>query len=211
MIKFDFNKNCCGCTACKNSCPTAAIQMTENSEGFLLPVVDKTKCVDCGKCDTVCPFLNSENGEKVQLLKSKTYLYYLKDEKIRMNSASGGAFYGIAEQFVENGGYVCGCVWDNDLEACHIVSDKIDDVLRMQSSKYTQSNMKNCYSEIKELLKAEKKVFFTGTACQVAGLKGYLGKEYDNLLCAAIICHGFLHQRFGESTKMLLKSVLVEK
>lgn len=169
MIKFDFNKNCCGCTACKNSCPTAAIQMTENSEGFLLPVVDKTKCVDCGKCDTVCPFLNSENGEKVQLLKSKTYLYYLKDEKIRMNSASGGAFYGIAEQFVENGGYVCGCVWDNDLEACHIVSDKIDDVLRMQSSKYTQSNMKNCYSEIKELLKAEKKVFFTGTACQVAG------------------------------------------
>lgn len=190
MIKFDFNKNCCGCTACKNSCPTGAIQMTENSEGFLLPVVDKTKCVDCGKCDTVCPFLNSENGEKVQLLKSKTYLYYLKDEKIRMNSASGGAFYGIAEQFVENGGYVCGCVWDNDLEACHIVSDKIDDVLRMQSSKYTQSNMKNCYSEIKELLKAEKKVFFTGTACQVAGLKGYLGKEYDNLLCAAIICHG---------------------
>jgi formate hydrogenlyase subunit 6/NADH:ubiquinone oxidoreductase subunit I len=84
MIKFDFNKNCCGCTACKNSCPTGAIQMTENSEGFLLPVVDKTKCVDCGKCDTVCPFLNSENGEKVQLLKSKTYLYYLKDEKIRM-------------------------------------------------------------------------------------------------------------------------------
>lgn len=177
MIKFDFNKNCCGCTACKNSCPTGAIQMTENSEGFLLPVVDKTKCVDCGKCDTVCPFLNSENGEKVQLLKSKTYLYYLKDEKIRMNSASGGAFYGIAEQFVENGGYVCGCVWDNDLEACHIVSDKIDDVLRMQSSKYTQSNMKNCYSEIKELLKAEKKVFFTGTACQVSRFKGLFGKR----------------------------------
>ncbi len=189
MITFNFDKYCCGCSACFNICPVNAIIMKTNREGFLMPDIDKSLCINCGMCDKACPYLNCKK-DKIDLIDSKSFLYYYKDEKIRSKSASGAAFYAIALETIENNGYVCGCIWNENLEAEHIVSNKLDDVLKMLSSKYVQSKINNCYREIKEYLETKKPVLFSGTPCQVAGLRSFLAKEYDNLLTVSVICHG---------------------
>ena len=194
MIKFDFNQNCCGCTACVNSCAKGAITMQQNDEGFMMPVVDESKCVDCGLCDKVCPHLNTSEDRSNFSLESfkdkKSYLYY-SNKLERKDSASGGFVYDAMKAIVDNGGLACGCVWDENLRAVHIVSDKQEDLLHMQSSKYVQSDMQGCYKEIKVALKSGRKVVFCGTPCQTAGLKHYLGKaDKTNLISICLICHG---------------------
>ena len=189
MIDFNFDKYCCGCSACFNECPVNAIEMQANREGFLMPVVDTSVCVNCGRCDKACPYLNCQSSES-SIEEAKAYLYYYLDEDVRKRSASGAAFYALALSTIEKGGYVCGCVWNDNLEAEHIVSNSLDSIERMQSSKYVQSKIGNCYNEIKVLLEKRIQVLFSGTPCQVAGLKSYLDKEYNNLLTASIICHG---------------------
>lgn len=178
---------CTDCGACRQICPVFAISQKENSEGFLYPWVDYDKCIQCGKCVDVCPVVNPVYQN---LSEPKCYAAYTNDE-IRMDrSSSGGVFTVFANSVLSRGGYVSGVVFDDNFKACHIVSDNPEDVYRMRGSKYVQSDTGQVFSEIKQLLTQGKTVLFTGVSCQVAGLKAYLGKEYENLFCIDILCHG---------------------
>lgn len=201
-------KDCCGCGACYTNCPTNAISMQEDSEGFLYPVIDKNKCTNCGLCVKICPVVNPKYGNSSN---PKCYAAMANDE-IRCHSSSGGIFPVLACYFLKNNGYVAGAVWDKDGSVKHIVSNKQEDIEAMRSSKYIQSSIGNCYKEIKDLLKDNKRVLFTGTPCQIAGLYGYLRKEYENLYTVEIICHGvpspkvfkkYLDEELNENEKFL--------
>lgn len=194
MINFDFNKDCCGCTACANSCNHGAITMEYNDEGFLMPHIDKDKCLDCGLCDKVCPHLNtSTDGSQFSLesfMDKKAYLYFSKDVR-RKESASGGFVYDLYNKVLADGGLICGCEWNDNIEAVHVLSDSVTDLHKMQSSKYVQSNMQDCYKKIRKALREGRKVAFCGTPCQTAGLNSYLGKaDRTNLISICVICHG---------------------
>lgn len=179
-------QDCCGCGACHNICPAGAISLQENSEGFLYPQIDKNKCTNCGLCKKTCACINPTYKN----LNNPECFAFMAVDKIRMGSSSGGAFPILAYNFVNNGGYVAGAVFNNDCGVEHIVSNLSEDIEKMRSSKYLQSNTKNCYMEIKELLNEGKKVLFTGCPCQVAGLKAYLQNDYENLFCVDLVCHG---------------------
>lgn len=194
MIDFDFNQDCCGCTSCANSCPVSAIIMQKNEEGFLIPVVNNDTCINCGKCEISCPHLNTPmdyGGFSLDSIRDKkAYLYY-SNSKRRKDSASGGFVYDAMSTCLKEGGLICGCVWDNNMKAVHILSDKLEDLFRMQSSKYVQSDMGNSFSGIKVALKNGRKVVFCGTPCQTAGLHFFLENiDTTNLISICLICHG---------------------
>ena len=178
--------NCTGCCACYNICPVGAISLQDNIEGFREPVINKEKCTNCGLCAKVCPVLNP----KYENNKKPACYAFMADDEIRAKSSSGGAFIVLAYEFLNNGGYVAGAVWTEDYRVKHIVSNKKEDVEKMRKSKYLQSDIGDCYTQIKSILYKDKKVLFTGTPCQVAGLKSYLRKDYENLFCVDLICHG---------------------
>ena len=179
------HKNCNGCSACCNACPVGAISMVENEEGFLYPTVNKERCINCGLCVKSCSALNNNyaNSEKPECYA------YMADDEIRKGASSGGVFPVIADYFIKNDGYVCGAVYD-ELKVKHIVSNNVDDIERMRGSKYLQSDINDCYKDIKILLDDGNKVLFTGTPCQISGLKFFLGKASKNLYCIDIVCHG---------------------
>lgn len=182
--------DCCGCTACENACNHNAITMQPDSMGFLYPVIDSTKCTDCGLCEKVCQF----HSRYYRYEKSETPLAYslrLKDEKQLLRSQSGGAFYALAKSLIEEGGIVYGAAFTNDWKVSHQRVDNIRDLEKLRMSKYVQSDMRGVYAQIKGDLHLNSKVLFAGTACQVAGLKSYLpNRLQDNLYCIDIICHG---------------------
>lgn len=188
MIQFDFDAHCCGCGNCANTCPVDAIQMVANAEGFLVPQVDREKCIDCGACDRQCIYLNATKNKPD--FEEKCYaLYASENEDDVMRSASAGVFPALARKILEEDGYVCGCVWNEQMEAEHIVSNKWEEVQRMLHSKYSQSNMKNCYREVRDLLREGKKVLFSGTPCQVAAVLAFSGNP-ENLITCDVICKG---------------------
>ena len=209
MIQFDFDEWCCGCTSCANACPVDAISMQRNEEGFLMPVVDQEKCIDCEKCNKSCPHLNiSEDVSafSMECFKDKPSYLYFSNKEERKNSASGGFVYDAMRRVVDSGGYACGCVWDENLKATHIVSDQLQDLYRMQSSKYVQSSMAGCYMKIDRLLKEGKSVVFCGTPCQTAGLKHFLRKKsQDNLISICLICHGVASPLVWEKWKKVVE------
>ena len=178
---------CTDCGACRQICPVSAISQKENDEGFLYPWVDYDKCIQCGKCVDICPVVNPVYSN---LSDPKCYAGYTKDEVRMDRSSSGGVFTVFADAILRESGYVSGVVFDEKFKACHIVSNNPDDIFRMRGSKYVQSDTGKVFSEIKQLLKQGKKVLFTGVSCQVAGLKAFLGKDYENLFCIDILCHG---------------------
>ena len=188
MINFDFNKYCYGCGACKTICPTGAISMEYNQEGFLVPKIDLNKCIQCGACEKKCIYLNPQNSQYI-IENKDAYAVFAKNEQDRFRSASGGIFYQMAEWMIEHNGYVCGSIWNKKWEATHIVTNNMEDIVKMQGSKYVESNLNNCYQQIMKLIKEGKKVLFSGTPCQVAGIKSLLG-ENQNLFTCSIICEG---------------------
>ncbi len=187
-------KNCSGCHSCFSSCPKEAISMLANKEGFLFPVIDKEKCVDCGVCEKSCPVLNPINCESVVgLVKTTTaYAAINMNEKIRMESSSGGVFTAIAEYVISNSGIVFGAKFDKDFSVIHSYTSNIEDIEEFRGSKYLQSKIGTSYKDCKAFLEQGRKVLFSGTPCQIQGLKKYLRKEYSNLLTVDFICHGVL-------------------
>lgn len=178
--------SCTGCGACMNICPNNAITLKENEEGFLYPVINQEKCTNCNLCLNICPVNAPKYDNKIQ---TECYAYMASDEE-RLKSSSGAVFPILSKHFIANGDFVAGAIWDKDWSVKHIVSNKAEDIEKMRSSKYIQSRIENTYTEIKTILRNGKKVLFTGTPCQVAGLKNYLQKDYQNLFCIDIICHG---------------------
>lgn len=183
---------CTGCSACMNACPKDAITMEENQDGFIMPHIDEDKCIHCKKCIHICPAVHTAVDNALQ-----PEIYAAMGENtIRSQSSSGGMFTTLAEKILEMGGYVCGAAFDSDsLQVVHrIVHDK-DGLADLRKAKYAQSNIQFLYRDVKKLLDEDNIVLFTGTPCQVAGLKAFLNKTYDNLYVVDILCHGVPSQK----------------
>ena len=186
MINITDKHKCCGCTACVSACPKNCISMSADREGFLYPVVDSVKCIDCGLCEKVCPVLHPVNNETEPLV----YAAINNNEAVRMQSSSGGIFTLIAEHVLERGGVVFGACFDSDWNVVHDYTDTKEGLARFRGSKYVQSNVGNSFNQVKVFLDSGREVLFSGTPCQVAGLKNYLRKSYSNLLTIDLVCHG---------------------
>lgn len=186
MINSVDKKNCCGCAACAAACPKKCIEMRADGEGFLYPVVHLEQCIDCGKCERVCPVLraNERNAEP------ECYIGFSKDPDVRGKSSSGGIFTELANQVIENSGIVYGAGFDDNFDVYHRSVAKKEDIALLRGSKYVQSSIGRVYDEIKMLLQKGILVYFSGTPCQVAGLYAFLGKTPDNLITQDLICHG---------------------
>lgn len=179
--------DCTGCTACYNVCPHKAITMNENEEGFKFPQIDVDKCTDCGLCNKVC--IPSRGYEKppfeVQAFGAKN-----KNLSERKQSQSGGAFYVLAKHVLAQNGIVYGAVTGEDFIVRHARASTEDESMAFRGSKYVQSDLGDIFSSVKQDLQAGSLVLFSGTPCQVAGLKAFLIKDYDNLILVDLICHG---------------------
>lgn len=186
MIKITEKSECCGCNACVQRCPKQCISMKEDGQGFLYPFVDTASCIDCGLCEKVCPILNPfDTKEPLQVLAAKN-----KNEDQRLKSSSGGTFILLAEHIIKQGGVVFGARFDTNWEVEHCYAETIEELEPLMRSKYVQSKIGNTYKEAEQFLKDGRLVMFVGTSCQIAGLKRFLRKEYDNLLAVDFICHG---------------------
>ncbi len=179
-------KSCCGCGACFNICPAGAIEMSENTEGFLEPSVDEEKCISCGKCKNVCPLVNRQypNYPKPDIFA------FSAEEKILYDSSSGGIFTFLARQILESGGYVAGAAYDSRFYVKHIMIHSMDELDRIRRSKYLQSSTGDTFQKTKELLEQGNFVLYSGCPCQIAGLLRFLGKDYEKLYTVDVLCHG---------------------
>lgn len=186
MIRIQDKKDCCGCSACVQICPKHCIGMRMDEEGFLYPFADVAICVGCGLCEKVCPIINNSE-ERIPI---KTLAVRNLDEDVRFNSSSGGAFHALATIILQEGGIVFGARFNEKWEVIHDYIERKDDLYLFLGSKYVQSVLGNTFSQAESFLKDGKKVLFSGTSCQIAGLKRYLRKDYDNLMTVDVICHG---------------------
>lgn len=186
MIEIKQKNECCGCCACMQKCPKQCIQMLEDQEGFLYPRVDSSLCINCHLCENVCPIIN------VNLPREpiECYAGYNPDREVRMNSSSGGIFTMFAESIIRDGGVVFGAKFDDNWNVCHGYTETLDGLVAFRGSKYVQSFIGETYKQAKKFLDSGRKVLFTGTPCQIAGLRFFLKKEYENLLTVDFICHG---------------------
>ena len=189
MIEINEKSKCCGCHACFNACPVNAIEMKENERGFKYPSVNKEKCIKCGLCEKVCPIIQNRKIDISDEI-HKAYAVNNKNDEIRKNSSSGGNFALIATCVLQNKGIVFGAAFDDKWQVRHIAIDKIQDLHKLQTSKYVQSTIGDTYKKAKQYLENGKEVLFTGTPCQIEGLQTYLQKEYNNLYTQDIVCHG---------------------
>ena len=189
MIDIKSKQECCGCQACFNICPKNAIEMIEDNEGFKYPSINKEKCIKCGLCEKVCPYVN-EYSKKQILNESIAYGGWNLNEEIRRISSSGGIFTAIAKYIIEKNGVVCGAIFDENLNVVHDIVDNLNDLKKMNGAKYVQSDMRDNLKKIKKYLDNGRLVLFSGTPCQVSGLNSYLNKEYNNLYTCDIVCHG---------------------
>ena len=189
IILFNDKKDCCGCTACMHSCPVGAITMCPDDEGFKYPVIDSEKCINCMKCIQVCP-LKSKKDSYSPSLPLKIYAAKHKNDSIRMTSTSGGAFSAISGYIFKKNGVVYGAAFDDKMRVIHVRSVNIQSNERLKGSKYVQSDLNDVFVNVKNDLANNREVLFTGTPCQIAGLRSFLGKEYANLILVDVVCHG---------------------
>lgn len=184
---FDLKQTCVGCGACATACQKNAIAMRADAEGFLYPVFDNDKCVDCSLCQKVCPV---KNQVRAVSLEPQYWAAKCDDDEVRMRSSSGGVFSLLAREVLSSGGVVFGAAFDDKLHVKHISAENEPSLIKLCGSKYVQSEMGTCYKDVKDELKKGRQVLFSGTPCQVAGLKSYLGGDNENLLSVDLICHG---------------------
>lgn len=182
--------DCTGCKMCGDICPTHAISFEANRQGFWHPVIDHEKCVDCGLCLRKCP-VGDKRGDGKKEGEIKAYAAWSRNDAVRRESTSGGLYYEFASYVLSQKGYIVGSVYTDDFcGAYHTYSDQEDGLKRIMGSKYFQSDTEGIYKKTEELLKTGRMVLFTGAPCQIAALKCFLGKEYDNLITLDFICRG---------------------
>lgn len=180
-------EKCTGCMACKNACPRNAIEIVEGKDGFLYPKINKEHCTNCSICRIVCPVERKlkENQNEIEVYACKN-----KDSKIRSISTSGGIFTLLSNYILDKNGVVFGAAYNENLEVVHEWTDNKKEIEKFRSSKYLQSKIEDSYKKVKEFLEEGRKVLFTGTPCQIEGLKAFLRKDYENLYTQDFICHG---------------------
>jgi Formate hydrogenlyase subunit 6/NADH:ubiquinone oxidoreductase 23 kD subunit (chain I) len=186
MISIKSKYKCCGCNACVQICPKQCIKLLEDKEGFLYPHVDKSSCVKCKLCINACPIIN-RNEKRIPC---KSFALINKNDTIRLESSSGGAFSLLAERVLKENGVVFGARLNPNNEVVHDYIESIESLHYFRGSKYVQSRIDDTYKQAKSFLNNDRQVLFSGTPCQIAGLKQYLGKEYVNLLMVDFVCHG---------------------
>ena len=199
-IKEVTEECCSGCGACKQKCPKKCISMVENKRGFLIPTVDGDSCIRCGICMNVCP----EKKDSDKCLVQECYIAKARDSSIQLRSTSGGVFSLIAERVIEKGGVVYGCAWTNDLLTRQKRITTINEIEQLRQSKYVQSDTEETFAEVKRDLDSGKTVLYSGTGCQLAGLKNYVGVNHEDLILVEMACHGVPSPGlFGEYIKRI--------
>ena len=188
MLKVKDEK-CTGCAGCQNICPENCVSLQENEEGFCYPEIDRDKCRNCGLCEKVCPVYREGNIRNQSVI-PKAYAFYSLDETVRARSMTAGIAYLCGRAVIQQRGVVFGAVGDVVHGVEHKKAASLEELSPMRGSKYLQSHMGYIYREVKKELLAGREVLFTGTPCQVAGLYGFLGREYSNLYLLDLICHG---------------------
>lgn len=190
MIKIVDKVDCCGCNACGDACAHHAITFKTDIEGFWYPEVDMQKCVDCHLCEKACPIIQIDCLKKNDFEHPECYAVQNKNLESLFNSTSGSAFAALAEKMYKDGGYVGGAVFNDDFSVRQFISNSKSDLEILRNSKYVQSNSEGFYRQVQELLKAGEKVLVCGLPCQMAGLRSFLRKDYDNLIIVDLICLG---------------------
>ena len=182
-------EKCNGCHACASACPKSCITMERDENGFLYPHIDEQACSQCGICESICPVQNTSVGLSHES-RICAYAAIHKDGDIRNKSSSGGAFTAIATEIIKRDGVVFGATFDANFNVVHQYVEKIDNLQKLRGSKYVQSTIGDAYKQVKTFLEIDKWVLFTGTPCQIGGLRAYLKKDYERLITQDIICHG---------------------
>lgn len=190
MIQITDKSKCCGCNACGDVCTHTAITYQTDIEGFWYPVVDKDKCTDCGLCEKVCPELNIQQLKKNDFEKPECYAAIHKNIEIRFDSTSGGLFSALAQKVYRDGGYVGGAIYNDDYSVRHFISSEKGDLEALRGSKYLQSSAEGFYKAVKDVVKTGVQVLVCGTPCQMAALRAFLCKNYENLIIIDFICRG---------------------
>lgn len=190
MINITNKSQCCGCNACGDVCAKKAISFKTDNEGFWYPEVNESLCSDCGLCEKVCPIINISNLKKNDFVEPKCYAAQAKNLESLFNSTSGSAFATLAEKMYKLGGYVGGAVFNEDYSVSQFISSDKADLEKLRNSKYVQSDSQGFYKQVKDLLQAGEKVLVCGLPCQMAALRSFLHKDYDNLIIVDLICLG---------------------
>lgn len=206
---------CVGCKACLDICSRKAITFKTGRDGFWYPVVDKSKCNECGLCSKVCPALKQHILSKEILKEPIAFKVYHKDPNVRYNSTSGALYYGLAKPFIDKKEYIAGCLFSEDYsKAFHDIGNTQEFLNKVVRSKYFQSDTEGIFLKVRKQLLLGKKVLFCGTPCQISALNGFLGKEYDNLFTAELICRGInsplAYTKFIEELEQKYKSKVSE-
>lgn len=190
MIEIKNKVDCCGCNACGDACAHGAITFKTDIEGFWYPEVDKAKCVDCGLCEKVCPIINKMEFKKEGYNNPECYAVVNKNIETRFDSTSGGAFTAFAEDIYKQGGFVGGAIYDEDWSVRQFLSSTKSDLPKLRSSKYLQSHLDGFYISVKKALSTGKPVLVCGSPCQMAAMRLFLRRPYDNLYVVDYICRG---------------------
>ena len=186
MLEIKDKKNCTGCHACWSVCPRKCIQMMPDEEGFLYPKINLNQCIDCGACEKVCSVLHPTDTS----FPLKVYAARNGNETIRMSSSSGGVFTALAEEIIKRGGVVFGASFNEDWQVVHSYTEQLEGLSAFRGAKYVQSVVGDTYLQVRHFLKQNRWVLFSGTPCQVAGLKHFLRTGYERLLTVDVVCHG---------------------
>ena len=195
MINRLSKKECCGCSACVDICPVKCISMVQDQEGFYYPSIQNDRCIRCNKCENVCQYISNKNVSWNPVIWGAKS----KNNNLLINSTSGAIFPELAKEVISREGVVWGVSMSEDCRyAKHIKIDNLSQLHLLQGSKYLQSQSFNIYPQVKETLQHGEMVLFSGTSCQIRGLKNYLNKDYSNLICVDVICHGVTSEKLWQ-------------
>lgn len=204
-IKVKSAADCSGCTACASVCPHRAISMEADDKGFKYPKVDAAKCVECGLCVKTCPF-HARYRRYDNYDSPKYYALRCLDGDQLAKSQSGGAFYLLSQTVLDKGGVVYGVSFGNAFRVEHHRAQSEGSRDRMRGSKYVQSDLDGIFAQVKADLGQGRQVLFSGTPCQVAGLRAFFGnKQPAGLVTVDLLCHGVASPLFWHKYLIMIE------